>query len=220
MCGIVGAAARRDVVPVLIDGLRKLEYRGYDSCGVAVTRAGGMTIERSVERVSALAAKLSGVAASTGIAHARWATHGAPLPQNAHPILSCGEIAVVHNGIVENHEQMRADLEACNYVFHSETDTEVIAHLVHSLYRGDLLEAVRGATARLRGAYAIAVMSNSEPERVVGARAGSPLVVGHGEGGHYLASDASALAAIARDIAYLDDGDVISITHSSCDVFD
>jgi len=143
MCGIVGAAARRDIVPTLVEGLRRLEYRGYDSCGVAMLRDGAIGLVRTVSRVSDLASRVKNQASVTGIAHTRWATHGAPATENAHPILSRGEIAVVHNGIIENHEELRAALQKRGYKFESQTDTEVIAHLVHSLYRGSLLDAMR-----------------------------------------------------------------------------
>ena len=211
MCGIVGAAAQRDIVPVLVEGLRRLEYRGYDSCGVALVEKEAIGLVRTVARVNDLAAKLEGSAGSTGIAHTRWATHGAPATENAHPIVSRGEIAVVHNGIIENHEELRAELKAQGYRFESQTDTEVVAHLVHSLNAGDLPDAVRRAARRLKGAYAIAVVSRSEPHTVVGARAGSPLVVGVGEGEHFLASDALALAGTTDRIAYLEEGDVVVI---------
>src|SRR5688572_31755404 len=147
MCGIVCAAARRDIVPLLVEGLRRLEYRGYDSCGVAVLRDGALALVRTVSRVADLSSKLKETAGTTGIAHTRWATHGAPATENAHPIVSRGEVAVVHNGIIENHEALRAALQARGYAFLSETDTEVVAHLVHSLYRGDLLAAVQSAVA-------------------------------------------------------------------------
>jgi glucosamine--fructose-6-phosphate aminotransferase (isomerizing) len=143
MCGIVGGAARRDIVPVLLDGLRRLEYRGYDSCGVAMVRDQGIGLVRTVSRVNDLAAKVNGTSATTAVAHTRWATHGAPATENAHPIVSRGDIAVVHNGIIENYEELRAELRAAGYRFESQTDTEVIAHLVQSLYEGDLLDAVR-----------------------------------------------------------------------------
>ena len=213
MCGIVGAAARRDIVPVLVEGLRRLEYRGYDSCGVAALAGEALGRVRSVARVADLAQQVAsqGLAAETGIAHTRWATHGAPLTHNAHPMFSRGEIALVHNGIIENFEELREELRAKGYVFESQTDTEVIAHLVHSLYAGDLFRAVRGAVRRLTGAYAIAVMSRREPHVVVGARAGSPLVVGVGEGEMFLASDALALAGTTERIAYLEEGDVAEI---------
>ena len=213
MCGIVGAAARRDIVPVLVEGLRRLEYRGYDSCGVAVVFDGQIGRVRSVARVADLAVQVGEkhFGGATGIAHTRWATHGAPATENAHPLVSHGEIALVHNGIIENHEELRAELQAAGYRFESQTDTEVIAHLVHSFYRGDLAEAVRAAVKRLAGAYAIAVLASKEPHRVVGARSGSPLVVGVGEKEFFLASDALALAGTTERIAYLEDGDVVSI---------
>ncbi len=213
MCGIVGAAARRDIVPVLVEGLRRLEYRGYDSCGVAALAGDGLERLRSVARVADLAGQVAAqkLAAQTGIAHTRWATHGAPATQNAHPIFSRGEIALVHNGIIENFEELRAELKAQGYEFDSQTDTEVIAHLVHSLYSQDLFDAVRRAVKRLTGAYAIAVLSRREPHRVVGARAGSPLVIGEGRGEMFLASDALALAGTTERIAYLEEGDVAEI---------
>ncbi len=213
MCGIVGAAARRDVVPVLIEGLRRLEYRGYDSCGVAALANGALGRIRSVSRVADLAGQVAkqNLAAETGIAHTRWATHGAPVTHNAHPMFSHGEIALVHNGIIENYEELRSELKAKGYAFESQTDTEVIAHLVHSLYSGDLFDAVRRAVKRLAGAYAIAVLSSREPHRVVGARAGSPLVIGEGNGEMFLASDALALAGTTERIAYLEEGDVAEI---------
>ena len=212
MCGIVGAAARRDIVPLLVEGLRRLEYRGYDSCGVAVLRDGAIGLVRTVSRVQDLAAQVQKISASTGIAHTRWATHGAPATENAHPIVSRGEVAVVHNGIIENHEALRAELQGRGYRFESQTDTEVIAHLVHSFYGGDLAEAVRRAAQRLEGAYAIAVVAKSEPGTVVGARAGSPLVVGEGNQEYFLASDALAIAGATDRIAYLEDGDVVAIS--------
>jgi glucosamine--fructose-6-phosphate aminotransferase (isomerizing) len=220
MCGIVGAAARRDIVPVLVEGLRRLEYRGYDSCGVAVLRDGGIDLVRTVSRVKDLEAKIGNTSGTTGVAHTRWATHGAPATENAHPILSRGEIAVVHNGIIENHEELRAELRGRGYEFQSQTDTEVIAHLVHSEYRGDLLEAVRAAVARLHGAYAVAVVSKRDPHTVVGARSGSPLVVGVGDGECFLASDAMALAGTTNRIAYLEEGDVARIDRDGWRVVD
>ncbi|MFL6662434.1 MAG: glutamine--fructose-6-phosphate aminotransferase, partial [Rhizobacter sp.] len=191
MCGIVGAVSTRNIVPVLIEGLRRLEYRGYDSCGVAVHQDGGLRRARSTARVAELAASVDAdhVQGGTGIAHTRWATHGAPAVHNAHPHFShgpharsasSGRVALVHNGIIENHDELRAELQSRGYRFDSQTDTEVIAHLVDHLYDGDLLDAVQRATLRLRGAYAIAVFCRDEPQRVVGAREGSPLVLGVG----------------------------------------
>jgi len=213
MCGIVGGVAARNLVPVLIDALRRLEYRGYDSCGLATVDGVRIARVRAVGRVGELEARAAAqrLAGATGIAHTRWATHGAPHTHNAHPIVSRGEIALVHNGIVENHEALREELRARGYTFEGQTDTEVAAHLVHSLYRGDLLEAVRATAQRLTGAYAIAVAARAEPERIVGARAGSPLVLGLGHGEAFLASDALALAGVADRVVYLEDGDVVEL---------
>jgi glutamine---fructose-6-phosphate transaminase (isomerizing) len=213
MCGIVGAVAQRDITPILVEGLRRLEYRGYDSCGVAVHADGALKRARSVSRVAELDAqvrdtKLTGY---TGIAHTRWATHGAPLTHNAHPHFSRDRIALVHNGIIENHDELREELKAKGFTFESQTDTEVIAHLVNQLYAGDLFEAVQQAVKRLRGAYAIAVFCKDEPHRVVGARHGSPLVVGIANGENFLASDAMALAGTTDQIIYLEEGDVVDL---------
>ena len=229
MCGIVGAVAGRNIVPVLIEGLRRLEYRGYDSCGVAVHDAangGQLRRARTVSRVADLDAQVreSGLAGSTGICHTRWATHGAPVTVNAHPIFSRDEIAVVHNGIIENYEELRTQLKARGYVFESQTDTEVIAHLIHSYYAGDLFLAVRRAAAELQGAYAIAVFCKAEAQRVVGARQGNPLVLGVGAkqsaGETFLASDAMALAGTTDQIIYLEDGDVADIGPGSYAIVD
>ncbi|MFC3149342.1 glutamine--fructose-6-phosphate transaminase (isomerizing) [Piscinibacterium candidicorallinum] len=216
MCGIVGAVAQRDITPILVEGLKRLEYRGYDSCGVAV-HVGGVKRARSTSRVAELQAQVQaeGLSGSTGIAHTRWATHGVPSTHNAHPHFSPDEtrprIALVHNGIIENHEALRAELQAAGYVFVSQTDTEVIAHLVDQLYDGDLFAAVQAAVKRLQGAYAIAVFCAAEPHRVVGAREGSPLIVGLGQGESFLASDAMALAGVTDQIIYLEEGDVVDV---------
>jgi glucosamine--fructose-6-phosphate aminotransferase (isomerizing) len=224
MCGIVGAVSDQNIVPVLVQGLVRLEYRGYDSCGVAVY-ANGLQRARSTARVSELMAQINTthLQGTTGIAHTRWATHGAPVVHNAHPHFSHGpgvdavnrpgRIALVHNGIIENHDELRAALQAKGYVFQSQTDTEVIAHLVDSLYDGDLFEAVKTALTSLRGAYAIAVFCKDEPHRLIGARAGSPLILGVGADAqaHYLASDAMALAGVTDQIVYLEEGDVADI---------
>ncbi|MFP3245349.1 MAG: glutamine--fructose-6-phosphate transaminase (isomerizing) [Paraburkholderia sp.] len=214
MCGIVGAVAQRNIVPVLIEGLRRLEYRGYDSCGVAVLANGEPQRARSVARVADLDEQvrenhLEGV---TGIAHTRWATHGAPVTDNAHPIFSSNALALVHNGIIENYEALRETLRGKGYEFVSQTDTEVIAHLVHSLYQGDLFSAVRAAVKQLHGAYAIAVLHKDQPHTVVGARQGSPLVVGLGQGENFLASDALALAGSTEHFIFLEEGDVCELT--------
>jgi glucosamine--fructose-6-phosphate aminotransferase (isomerizing) len=213
MCGIVGAVSSRNIVPVLVEGLKRLEYRGYDSCGVAVHQGGELRRTRSTSRVAELDAQIAqdGVQGGTGIAHTRWATHGVPAVHNAHPHFSGKRIGLVHNGIIENHEELRAELQNKGYVFESQTDTEVIAHLVHQLYDGDLFDAVQRATARLKGAYAIAVFCRDEPHRVVGAREGSPLVLGVGQGETFLASDAMALAGVTDQIVYLEEGDVVDL---------
>jgi glucosamine--fructose-6-phosphate aminotransferase (isomerizing) len=224
MCGIVGAVSTRNIVPILVQGLARLEYRGYDSCGVAVY-AKGLQRARSTSRVAELQAQIDAehLEGSTGIAHTRWATHGAPVVHNAHPHFSHGtgaeaasrpgRIALVHNGIIENHDELRATLQAKGYVFLSQTDTEVIAHLIDSLYDGDLFDAVKTALAHLQGAYAIAVFCKDEPHRLIGARAGSPLILGVGKDGqeHFLASDAMALAGVTDQIVYLDEGDVVDL---------
>ena len=222
MCGIVGAVSTRNIVPILIEGLKRLEYRGYDSCGVAVHQGGELKRARSTSRVAELetGAAADGISAGTGIAHTRWATHGAPAVHNAHPHFSpgpnakegaSGKVALVHNGIIENHDELRRELQAKGYHFASQTDTEVIAHLVHSLYDGDLLDAVQRALPRLKGAYAIAVFCRDEPHRVVGAREGSPMVVGVGQGENFVASDAMALAGVTNQIVYLEEGDVVDL---------
>ena len=213
MCGIVGAVATRDITPILVEGLRRLEYRGYDSCGVALLQDGELTRSRSTARVAELQSQIKqlALAGNLGISHTRWATHGAPVTGNAHPHFSRDEVAVVHNGIIENYESIRADLKSAGYEFVTETDSEVIGHLIHQLYRGDLLAAVRAAVARFKGAYAIAVMHKGEPQRLVGARSGSPLVVGMGKDENFLASDALALAGTTDQIIYLEDGDVVDI---------
>ncbi|VVE13999.1 glutamine--fructose-6-phosphate transaminase (isomerizing) [Pandoraea fibrosis] len=226
MCGIVGAVARRNVVPVLVEGLRRLEYRGYDSCGVAVLKDGVPQRARSVSRVADLDDQLAQthLSGETGIAHTRWATHGAPVTDNAHPIFSRDEVALVHNGIIENHESLRDELRGLGYEFVSQTDTEVIAHLIHHILTngaaGDLYHAVRLATRRLHGAYAIAVFRKQEPHRVIGARAGSPLVVGVGEGENFLASDALALAGTTDQFIYLEEGDVVELTLDGVTIMD
>jgi len=209
MCGIVGAACNRDVVPILIEGLRRLEYRGYDSAGLAVVQ-GGLKRLRSTGRVADLAerAQRSAVTGSLGIAHTRWATHGAPSERNAHPHVS-GDLAVVHNGIIENHDAMRRDLIAQGFEFVSDTDTEVIAHLVESRRRqgASLFDATREAVARLEGAYAIAVVSAATPDTLIVARKGAPLLLGLGEGEYFAASDVSALLQVTQRVIYLEEGD-------------
>ncbi len=242
MCGIVAAVSARNIVPILVEGLRRLEYRGYDSCGVALHQNGELRRARSTARVAELAANVAAdhLEGGTGIAHTRWATHGAPVVHNAHPhfshgpniaprsgdgsesdagkasgIAAAGRVGLVHNGIIENHDELRAELRGRGYSFVTQTDTEVIAHLVDHLYDGDLLEAVERTLPRLRGAYAIAVFCRDEPHRVIGARRGSPLILGvgtvPGANENFLASDAMALAGVTDQIVYLEEGDVADI---------
>jgi len=213
MCGIVGAVANRNISPILLEGLKRLEYRGYDSCGIALQVEGKLERSRSTSRVAELENQVAkaGLAGFTGIAHTRWATHGAPVSHNAHPHFSRDRIALVHNGIIENHEELRAELTKAGYVFESQTDTEVIAHLIDHMYTGELFKTVQQAVKRLTGAYAIAVFSRDEPHRVVGARQGSPLIVGVGKGENFLASDAMAIAGTTDQIIYLEEGDVVDL---------
>lgn len=226
MCGIVGAVAQRNITPILVEGLKRLEYRGYDSCGVALHVDGKLQRSRSTARVAELETQINeaGMQGFTGIAHTRWATHGAPASHNAHPHFSPNEenarIALVHNGIIENHDELRAELTALGYVFQSQTDTEVIAHLVDHMYSGDLFETVKLAVKRLHGAYAIAVFSREEPHRVVAARQGSPLIVGIGKGENFVASDAMALAGTTDQIIYLEEGDVVDLQLGKCWIVD
>ncbi|MGI4858973.1 MAG: glutamine--fructose-6-phosphate transaminase (isomerizing) [Janthinobacterium lividum] len=222
MCGIVGAVAQRNIVGVLVEGLRRLEYRGYDSCGVAAIVDGELTRVRSIARVADLAVQVeeTQLESQTGISHTRWATHGAPVTRNAHPIFSQNTVGLVHNGIIENYETLRATLQGQGYVFETQTDTEVIAHLVHSHYRGDLFDAVRAVVPQLRGAYAIAVIHRDEPHRVIGARAGSPLVVGVGAGENFLASDALALAGSTDRFIFLEEGDIVDVRLAGVTIVD
>ena len=222
MCGIVGAMASRDVTPVMIEGLKRLEYRGYDSCGIALFADGQLRRTRSTARVADLEGQVAalGLAGGTGIAHTRWATHGAPTTLNAHPHISRERIALVHNGIIENYQDLRETLLAKGYAFASQTDTEVIAHLIDFFYEGDLLSAVQQAIARLTGTFAIAVICRDEPFRMVGARRGSPLLVGLGDGESFLASDALALAGAADSVVYLEDGDVADLHQDGYQVYD
>ncbi len=214
MCGIVGAVARRNVVPILIEGLKKLEYRGYDSAGIAVVN-GSLHRLRSTGRVAQLGRLVAreSLAGNIGIAHTRWATHGRPSEANAHPHVS-GGISVVHNGIIENHEEMRRKLRAMGYEFASETDSEVIAHLVHSHVHGGagLLEAVRASVSQLQGAYAIAVIAEKDPERMVLARMGAPLLIGLGEHENFAASDTSALLQVTQKVIFLEEGDCAEVS--------
>jgi glutamine---fructose-6-phosphate transaminase (isomerizing) len=224
MCGIVGAIAQRNVSPILLEGLKRLEYRGYDSAGIAVVNAGGLQRIREVGKVAELEAALptNGLEGSLGIAHTRWATHGAPAEKNAHPHVSNGCVAVVHNGIIENYTQLKQAQLHEGFQFTSETDTEVIAHqLAHYLERGhDLLAAVRSTIAELRGAYAIGVIDRREPGRLIAARKGSPLVIGIGIGEHFIASDVQALLPVTQRFIYLENGDIAELRRDSATVYD
>jgi len=226
MCGIVGAASHQNIVDTLVEGLRRLEYRGYDSCGFAVIDGNDAkhTIKRArtTARVSELADQGKEFIGTIGIAHTRWATHGKPDTQNAHPHISNGLVAVVHNGIIENYENLRTELKAAGYVFTSETDTEVIAHLIHQQYvasgHKDIMQSVREVLPKLHGAYAIGVIAQDNPTTLVGARAGSPLVVALGEHENFLASDALALAGRASSMMYLEEGDIAILKADSVQV--
>ncbi len=225
MCGIVGAIAQRDVTPILMEGLQRLEYRGYDSAGVAVRRDGnGLQRIRSVGKVAELRSLLDSadVSGQLGIAHTRWATHGMPAERNAHPHMSGERIAVVHNGIIENHAELRAELEATGYRFQSETDSEVIAHLLADLLdQGlSLFQAMRAARERLVGAYGMAVISPDDPDHMVVARSGSPLVIGVGEGENFIASDVFALLPVTQRFIFLEEGDMAEISRDGVCVFD
>ncbi|MFC1602986.1 glutamine--fructose-6-phosphate transaminase (isomerizing) [Pseudomonadota bacterium] len=224
MCGIVGAIAREDVTPILLEGLKRLEYRGYDSAGVAIRTADGrLRRVRSVGKVAALKALLEEctVQGNLGIAHTRWATHGMPAERNAHPHMSGEQVAIVHNGIIENHSELRAQLEAEGYRFTSETDTEVIAHLLASLMSGDqdLVQIVRTAISKLVGAYALAVVDPEDSQRLVVARAGSPLVVGVAEDGNYIASDVFALLPVTQRFMFLEEGDIAEVRCDGVTIF-
>ncbi|MGN6223950.1 glutamine--fructose-6-phosphate transaminase (isomerizing) [Pseudoxanthomonas sp.] len=223
MCGIVGAIADRDVVPVLIEGLKRLEYRGYDSAGIAVVEQKDVRRVRRTGRVSEMenAAAAEGFNANLGIGHTRWATHGGVTEANAHPHISHG-VALVHNGIIENHEEQREKLRALGYEFESQTDTEVIAHLMHHHLKGgdDLLTALQRTVKELTGAYALAVVSRKEPERMVCARMGCPLLIGLGEGENFIASDVSAIIQATRQVIFLEEGDTAEVTRQAVHVFD
>ncbi len=225
MCGIVGATAQRDVVPILMEGLKRLEYRGYDSAGIAVVDdAGCLTRVRQPGKVAALEGEINNALhGRLGIAHTRWATHGEPTQSNAHPHVCRESVAVVHNGIIENHEELRKAQQEKNYEFTSETDTEVIVHQVYDYHVAagkDLLESVRLAVNDLRGAYALGVISNKEPGRLVAARLGSPLVIGIGIGEHFIASDVAALLPVTQRFIFLEEGDIADLTQESVTIYD
>ena len=225
MCGIVGAVAERDVTPILLEGLKRLEYRGYDSAGIAVLNSGaGLERRRAVGKVSVLESGIeqSPLHGHVGIAHTRWATHGKPSESNAHPHICNEDVAVVHNGIIENHEQLRERQAAAGYRFTSDTDTETVVHQVHHyLEQGmDLLEAVRATTADLEGAYALGVISTKEPGRLIAARLGSPLVIGVGIGEHFIASDVAALLPVTQRFIFLEEGDVADLRRDRLTIYD
>lgn len=223
MCGIVGYVGKRDLIPVLVGGLRKLEYRGYDSAGVAFLKDDRLNVVKCKGRLTNLEEKLGGVSVegSIGIGHTRWATHGEPSDINAHPQTNTvGDLAVVHNGIIENFRQLKSWLQAKGIRFVSETDTEVIAHLVNYYYEGDLRSAVLKAVKMLEGSYAIGVICLNEPDRIIGAKKDSPLIIGLGKGENILASDFPALLEYTKEVYILEDNEVAEITENSIEVFD
>ncbi|MBA4380966.1 MAG: glutamine--fructose-6-phosphate transaminase (isomerizing) [Sideroxydans sp.] len=221
MCGIVGAVAKRNIVSILVNGLLRLEYRGYDSAGLVVVHDAKLERVRSAGRVAELATKSANTYGELGIAHTRWATHGVPSERNAHPHISRDLIAVVHNGIIENYEELRTELTAQGYEFTSDTDTEVIAHLIHSHYaQGSLLVATQMALSQLVGAYAIGVVAADNPHQLIAARKGSPLLLGVGVGEHFVASDMSALLQVTKNVVYLEEGDVVEVNLANYRIFD
>jgi len=223
MCGIVGAVAQRDVTPTLIDGLKRLEYRGYDSAGLAVVDADHqLDLRRSVGRVASLEGICDTVTGYTGVAHTRWATHGRPAEHNAHPHTSSEQVAVVHNGIIENHQELREQQKAQGFPFSSETDTEVIVHQIdwHMQQGCDLLQAVQKTVSELRGAYGLGVVSKREPDTLIAARSGSPLLIGIGDEENFIASDMSALIPVSQKYMVLEDGDIAKVSSDSIEIFD
>ncbi|HUD97193.1 MAG TPA: glutamine--fructose-6-phosphate transaminase (isomerizing) [Woeseiaceae bacterium] len=223
MCGIVGAVAERNVVPILMEGLRRLEYRGYDSAGIAVMEGAAVSRLRRLGKVQELQNALDDtpLRGSTGISHTRWATHGAPSESNAHPHMSHGNITIVHNGIIENYQELRKDLKSRGYQFESETDTEVVAHRIrhHLETAGDLTEAVKATVAELEGAYALVVMSASDPHKLVLARAGCPVVIGLGLDENFVASDVAALLPVTRKFQFLEEGDIAIVERKKVTIF-
>ncbi|HUG86221.1 MAG TPA: hypothetical protein VMM13_16775, partial [Euzebya sp.] len=216
MCGIVGYVGPRDAAPILLEGLRRLEYRGYDSAGIAVlTDQGTVFVEKRAGKLHNLTDHLNGTtpAGHPGIAHTRWATHGAPTDLNAHPHADCtGKLALIHNGIIENYAEIRDRLSGAGHAFTSETDTEVLAHLIEERYTGDLVEGVRLALREVRGAYAIGVMHTDHPDLIVGARMNVPLLVGLGKGEGFLASDVPAILEHTKNVVILQEGDIADVT--------
>jgi glucosamine--fructose-6-phosphate aminotransferase (isomerizing) len=223
MCGIVGYVGPREAPPLLLEGLKRLEYRGYDSAGVSITNGGGLETRKAAGKISKLEAVMNGspLHGTVGIAHTRWATHGPPTECNAHPHHDCtNTIAVVHNGIIENASTLKAQLEARGHEFRSETDTEVLAHLIEAEYEDDLEGAVADALRQVEGTYGIAVVSSRDPDKIVAARKGSPLLVGVGDGEYYVASDAAAILQYTRQVVYLDDGEVAVLSRNGYQVVD
>ena len=222
MCGIVGGIAERSITDILIEGLKRLEYRGYDSAGVALVDQGHILRERRVGKVANLAQAVSesNILGSLGIAHTRWATHGKPTENNAHPHIS-SDVAVVHNGIIENYQELKDDLEALGYVFTSQTDTEVVAHLVHEALKStpDLLKAVELVVPQLKGAYALGIVHTAHPDQLIAVREGSPLVIGVGIGENFISSDQLALLPVTNRFMYLEEGDIARLTRQTIEVF-
>ncbi|MGA2091249.1 MAG: glutamine--fructose-6-phosphate transaminase (isomerizing), partial [Endomicrobiales bacterium] len=223
MCGIVGYVGEKQSAGIILDGLRRLEYRGYDSAGIAAIVGGGISVRRSVGKLHLLAEVLKNqaLAGTTGIGHTRWATHGKPSEENAHPHTDCtGKIVVVHNGIIENYQELKKNLAAEGHVFKSETDTEIVAHLVEKEYKGDLLAAVQAALSQVRGAYALGIISADNPDRIIAARQDAPLIVGVGQGENFIASDVPALLPYTRSMIFLKEGDVVDLTPDAITIYD
>src|ERR1043165_5425557 len=223
MCGIVGYVVSKVATPMLIDGLKRLEYRGYDSAGIAMSNGNGLETRKAKGKISQLEGVVNGspIHGTIGIAHTRWATHGAPNECNAHPQMDCkGEIAVVHNGIIENYGALRTMLQLQGHTFKSETDTEVLAHLIEAAFDGKLEDAVIDALALVEGTYGIAVLSSKDPDKIVAARKGSPLLIGLGEGEFFVASDVAAILQHTRQVVYLDDGEMGVLTRDGYEVLD
>ena len=222
MCGIVAGASSKNIIPTLLKGLKRLEYRGYDSCGIATINKNKLTRFRLVSRVEFLEQSINTVdplPGTIGIAHTRWATHGAPEIKNTHPHFSHDTLAIVHNGIIENYKELKNSLVEKGYKFESDTDTEVVVHLIHSFYEGDLFSAFKNAVPLLKGAFAIAVMSKNEPEKLVAAKKGAPLVLGIGEKENFLASDPLALSGVTDKFVYFENGDIAEITQDHYQIY-
>ncbi len=222
MCGIIGYVGKKNAVELLFSGLKRLEYRGYDSAGVALIVGGRMTVFRRAGKVDELSGEVlpQGLSARVGIGHTRWATHGPPTEENAHPHLDCrGKIAVVHNGIIENFRPLRDRLIAAGHSFRSQTDTEVLAHLIEEHDEGDILAAVQAAVRELEGAFALAVLSEDDPDRIIVARMGSPLIIGKGDEGNFVSSDIPAILGEANEVAFLEDGEIAEVRRDGLRVF-